>query len=457
MIGKNVGVIGSIIVLNVVAGGNVSVRAQDSPPEKGPLFKVENTMAKSIAFAPDGQILACDLVFRNLAGKEVARGDVGSDLQHCMYVAFSPDGKRLASIQLDGKRIREGIEICLWNISDDDKLQKAATLQLAKSRPRLYYGSLRYLTFSPDGKLLAAREPDGSTLIWEAASGKELRRLETQGLALTFAPGGRTLTSVTRDGLVEHWDLPTKKCMDHENKRTDFLYVENAFASADGKTLALMDGYSVVLKDALSGRTLRHFDNLQAGQMALSPDGKTLAVSVGGEVVLYDRETGNDTGHLNTSKTWVHALAFSPDAKFLAVSMEDIGYGFSLSVWETAKLAPTRKREIETSPIQLEAKLTSKKDTYTLDLESKTPEEFAKQIRSSRPPQASKVDLVLTLCNKGDKTLSIDPDIMVRLHLVGVGAMNLPEEIYSTEGRSSEMPKDNLTIAPGKTCEIPIK
>ena len=124
-----------------------------------------------------------------------------------------------------------------------------------------------YPTFSPDGKMLATRHPDDATIVWETVTGKERLRLDTQGLVVAFAPDGRTLTSVSRGGLVQHWDLATKKCADSKDnaKREDFLFVENAVASADGKTVALSDDHSVVLKGASTGKILRRFDDVKVG------------------------------------------------------------------------------------------------------------------------------------------------------------------------------------------------
>src|SRR5207248_1103424 len=167
------------------------------------------------------------------------------------------------------------------NVTADNKLKKVATLQPKKARAT-HRRSLYYLTFSQDSSLLATREQDDSTTVWDAATGKERLRLDTQGLVVGFAPDGRTLTAVTRDGLVQHWDLATKKCVaaPADAKREDYLFVVNAVASADGKTLALTDEYSVMLKDARSGKTLRRFDNLRAWNLTLSADGKTLAATI---------------------------------------------------------------------------------------------------------------------------------------------------------------------------------
>jgi hypothetical protein len=437
--------------------------AQDPPAEQKPLFKVEQDgpRRESLAISPDSQRLACNLILRDFTGKELARGEV-EDLPPCMYVAFSPDGKRLASVHFDDSQIQARHAICLWSVTADNKLSKVATLPLKKDQRTAHRRSMYFLTFSRDSSLLATREQDDSTAVWDATTGKERLRLDTQGLVVGFAPDARTLTTVTRDGLVQHWGLATKKSVaaPADAKREDYLFVVNAVASADGKTLALMDEYSVILKDAGSGKTLRRFDNLFAGTPTLSADGKTFAVAAEDRVVLFDRDTGKEVAQLKTGDGWVQALAFSPDGRALAVAINarnDRECRYSVAVWEIAKLSPARKGEVKRDPppMPLEARLTSKKEVYPLSLGGKTPEDFARQIGRSNLPPAPKVDLVLTLRNTGTKPLTIDAEVSVRLHVTGAGAMNHPGEIYQTEGRITE--RKTVTLAPGKTHEIPVQ
>jgi WD40 repeat protein len=417
-----------------------------------------NASFESVAFAPNAKILACDLALRDVAsGKVLGTGDLGENLPPCTCVAFSPDGQRLASVHFSRGLIGPPHALCLWNITADNQVHHAATLLHAKEQPHLYEESLHYLTFSPDGRMLATRLPGDRTVVWETASGKERLRLDTHGLAVAFASDGQTLTSVNRTGLVQHWNLATGKCADAADgaRREDFLFVCNAVASADGKTLALSDHHSVLLKEARTGKTLRRFDDLAAECLALSPDGKTLAVVDGG-VLLLDAATGKETGQLGKRKQSVHALAFSPDGKSLAVGLEK-----AVEVWEVADLARAGKPGPAHDPAPpLEAKVAFRKGTYPLALGGKTAEDFARQFDVEKPlPASPEVDLILTVRNTSNKKLTLDPKGEFESYLVGAGALNHPELPYQTgigRGGFSQEPKQ-ITLAPGESYSVPIK
>jgi WD40 repeat protein len=292
--------------------------------------------------------------------------------------------------------------------------------------------------------------------VWETAGGKERLRVDTHGLAVSFSPDGRALTSVSRTGLVQHWDLATGKRIGAAAgaRRQDFLFVCNAVASADGKTLALSDHYSVVLKDARSGETLRRFGGLATKCLALSADGRTLAVANGG-VLLLDVATGTEIGRLAERKAEVHGLAFSPDGKSLAV-----GQTKAVEVWGVAGLARAERPRLGRGPPPLEAKLHSRKGAYTLNLGGKTAEDFAEQFGVGKSlPASPEVDLVLTLRNTSDKKIMVTPGGVVESYLVGKGAVNHPELPYQTGFVSSgglPAEPEKITLAPGESYSVPI-
>src|SRR5207249_939658 len=114
------------------------------------------------------------------------------------HVAFSPDGKRLASGTGGYSRRDKPVpnDVKVW---DAQTGQEMLTLK----------GHTNYVSavaFSPDGKRLATASNDGVVKVWEAQTGQELLNLKghtnrINGLA--FSPDGKHLTSASRDQTVK--------------------------------------------------------------------------------------------------------------------------------------------------------------------------------------------------------------------------------------------------------------
>src|SRR4051812_15788716 len=70
-----------------------------------------------------------------------------------------------------------------------------------------------HLTFSPDGKLLAASCGDGTVKVWDVAAGRERFTFKHSQWAFeaAFAPDGKWLATCSTDGTVRLWDLDTGK------------------------------------------------------------------------------------------------------------------------------------------------------------------------------------------------------------------------------------------------------
>src|SRR5947208_87950 len=119
-----------------------------------------------------------------------------------------------------------------------DPLPKGAVLRVGSTHLR-HAASAINVVFAPDGKSLASSGNDGLVRLWDAATGKEIRRFEghkgnVDGLA--FSPDGKTLLSSGGDGTVRLWDVATGKERLQLHGHNGMV---NAAAFApDGKTVA---------------------------------------------------------------------------------------------------------------------------------------------------------------------------------------------------------------------------
>jgi WD40 repeat protein len=225
-------------------------------------------------------------------------------------VTFSSDGKLLAAG--DGDNVR------LWDMASGKVL---ATLAGHRAH-------INSVAFSPDGKLLASGDRAKIVLLWDVASGKARATLaghKDSINSVAFSPDGKQLASGSRDKTALLWDVASGKALATLAGNKDSI---NSVAfSPDGKQLASgSSDKTVLLWDVASGKALATLAGHKAGvsSVVFSPDGRQLASgSYDDTVLLWDVASGKVLATLAGHKAPVLSVAFSPDGKRLASGSYD--------------------------------------------------------------------------------------------------------------------------------------
>lgn len=260
--------------------------------------------------------------------------------------ALHPDGQRvLAGQGWTDVPVTDYYSIWVWDLASGEIVQQLEG----------HLEPINALVISPEGRQVLSTDIEGTAILWNLKTGKEIHRFDNSGSEVVFHPGTQTALISTLDNSLALYDLVSGEVIRRFEGHTD--QVNDLILSPDGETVYSTSNDNTVRAWRFATgeliATYQLFAENVANALAISPDGSRLmvgndgdGVNIGGldpldaSIVLLDAETGETLLTLEGHTGGVRSIAFSPDGRYAlsgagdtTVRLWDVSTGQPLAVF----------------------------------------------------------------------------------------------------------------------------
>lgn len=265
-----------------------------------------------------------------------ADGHINGYNSNVRFINYSRDGKYIVTASDD-------FTAKIWDIASGKMLRSLNT------------GSeVWYAVFSPDGKTVATASLDKAIIVWDRLTGERLLDITTpsQPLTVSFSTDGKRIVTQTWKNHPEVWDIAAHKLLFTLKGHTKLI--TGAVYSADGKYIATVSvDKNTILWDANTGERLHTMsgaekppkgytdDALETVSPCFNPDGKKIAFGSGYLIKICNISNGETLQELQNDD-FIHSVAFSPDGKTVIAGSKK-----NVKVWNVKTGSQLKTLEIE--------------------------------------------------------------------------------------------------------------
>jgi RNA polymerase sigma factor (sigma-70 family) len=322
----------------LIVWGEDALRSFDlrSGKELPAMPEAHRASVNGVAVTPDGQVVSAGTddtlrVWDLRSGRQLREIRTGHPLG-ATALALSADGRLVATTDINSGKIR---------------VHERDTGRLHKIIDTGRHGA-GGLAFAPKGRLLAGLAFAGSPAkgtpparrylgVWDADTGRLVRRLDDVGGQVAFSPDARLLAA-TGAKQARLWEIESGR---ERHGLPQQRYFGCGF-SHDGRVLACWDREAVTFWELAAGQERCRIEAPGKWVVSLrfAPGGRWLAISDASDVLLADVLHGRVVQVFRGHDHWVNNLAFAPDGRTLVSASSDA----TLLVWDVAAVAARQPR-----------------------------------------------------------------------------------------------------------------